>query len=78
VRYEIQVMDELEIDDGTDAAVEIAGFIERLKMAAYYLEGLTPDIDTLRKVDAALSVIDDELTSLEALAEDCFNAANAD
>lgn len=70
-------MDELEIDDGTDAAVEIAGLIERLKMAAYYLEGLTPDVDTLRKVDAALSVIDDGVTALENEAQDCFDAANA-
>lgn len=68
---------EPEIDNGTDAAVEIAGIIERLKMAAYHLEGLELDLDTLYKVDHAIFTMDDVTDSLEQIAEDCFDAANS-
>ena len=81
VRDEIPMNDNYDddyIEDGTDAALKLASIIARLKKASYCLEGLVPDYVTLRAVEELLLKIDSETDSLLDIAEDCFNAAEAD
>lgn len=66
------------IDDGTDAALEITPIIARLKKASYCLDGLVLDVVTLRAIDDLLDKLDSTADALLDIAEDCFNAANAD
>lgn len=67
------------IDDGTDAALELAPIIARLKKASYCLDGLIVLNEvTLRSIDELLDKLDSASDTLLDIAEDCFDAANAD
>lgn len=66
------------IDDGTDAALELAPIIARLEKASYCLDGLEVlDDVTLRAIEELLLKLDSAADSLLDIAEDCFDAANA-
>ena len=68
----------LEIEDGTDAALELAPIIARLEYASIWLEAF-PALDegTLRVIDEQLTNLHSATRQLHNIAENCFNAANA-
>lgn len=69
----------LEIEDGTDAALELAPIIARLQRVSRWLEAFPAlDEDTLRAIDEQLTNLHSATRRLHNIAEDCFKAANAD
>ena len=65
-------------ENESDAVAEyVQAFHNVLNEVAYYLDGLTLEPETEAEIDEILDCIEDKLCQLHQLAEDCFNAANA-
>lgn len=64
--------------DKNEAVAEyVQVFHNVLNEVAYYLDGLVLEPETEAEIDEILDCIEDKLCQLYQLAEDIFNAANA-